>query len=89
MNSIKTKTKNYVTAWGKCVTQVVAVAEERGFRIYVAWEWKDMAEKGIFGFLKSQNTYYDVTRDSIDEAASFGLDISGTAEAKEVFGNIL
>lgn len=74
---------------GKAIAQVVAIAEDKGFRIYVAWEWKDMAQQGIFGFTKSRDTYYDVSRDSVEEAASYGWDISGTPEAKKIFGNIL
>jgi hypothetical protein len=88
MDSIQTKTKNYVDIDGKCIAQVMAVAEKNGFRIYVAWEWHDMAKQGMFGFIKSQKNYESVTEEAINETADYGFDIGGTGEEKKIFKNL-
>jgi hypothetical protein len=89
MDSIKTKAKNYVEAEGdKCIGQVMAVAEPGGFRVYVAWEWKDMASKGMFGFCKSRNLYPLISWDNIITTADQGFDIGGTGEEKKIFKNL-
>lgn len=88
MDSIQTKTKTFVEVDRKCIAQIVAVAEANGFCIYVAWEWEELAKKGVFGFTKSSTLFKSVTSDSINEAAKFGSDISDSAEAKRVFSNL-
>lgn len=88
MNSIQTKSKSFVRRASKCIAQVVAVAEPGGFRIYVAWEWEEMAEKGVFGIVKSSSLYLDVSPESINDAANYGWDISETAEAQKIFSNL-
>jgi hypothetical protein len=89
MDSRKTKAKHYVkTADHKCIAQVMAVAEKGGFRIYVAWEWKAMADKGVFGFIKSRSLYGMITEDAVKETADYGLDIGGSGEEKLVFKNL-
>lgn len=91
MNSIQTKTKNYVTIRNeKCVSQVVGIADHAGygFRIYVAWEWKKPANNGVFGFVKSDDIYAAITMQAIEETCDTGWDISGTPEAKRIFKNM-
>lgn len=88
MDSIQTKTKNFVNLDKKCIAQIVAIAEEKGFRIYVAWEWEIEAKKGIFGFTKSAILFKNVTAESINEAANCGWDISGSGEEKRIFSNM-
>jgi len=89
MNSILTKTKRYINSKGKCIAQVVAVAEDKGFRIYVAWEWQDPASKGFFGIVKSNETYFEISKAAVEETASSGWDVSNTPEARRIFSNIL
>lgn len=95
MDSIKTKAKNFVvTKDHKCIAQIMAVAERVmntkivRFRIYVAWEWDSMAEKGVFGFAKSRELYETVTAEAIDETANYGKDIGGSGEEKKIFKNM-
>jgi hypothetical protein len=88
MDSIQTKAKSFVNVNGQCIAQIMAVAEPGGFRIYVAWEWEDMAKGGVFGFLKSSKLYEVVTSEAIKETANYGWDISGTSEAKKIFKNL-
>lgn len=73
----------------KCVAQVMAVAEGGAFRIYVAWEWEDVAKKGMFGICRSEEKYPYVTKRVIEETADYGQDISGTDEARKIFANLL
>lgn len=89
MDSIKTKAKTYVTTDdGKCIAQIMAVAEKDGFRIYVAWEWDEMAGKGVFGFCKSRSCYKVVTQKAIEETSDYGWDIGGSGEEKKIFANL-
>lgn len=89
MDSIKTKAKSYVTTDdNKCITQIMAVAEKGGFRIYVAWEWEEMANKGVFGFTKSRSLYKVVTEKAIQETADYGFDIGGSGEERKIFKNL-
>lgn len=89
MDSIQTKSKQYVQAyWGKSVAQIAAIAEPTGFRIYVAWEWEKMAKQGVFGFTKSAKTFAEINSETINEAASFGSDISWSPEVKTIFKNL-
>lgn len=88
MDSYQTKTKNFVTLNQKSIAQIVAIAEENGFRIYVAWEWEVEAKKGIFGFTKSSNVFPNVTSELIEETANRGYDISGSGEEKRIFANM-
>jgi len=88
MNSIQTKAKAFVHSGPKCIAQIAAVAEPGGFRIYVAWEWENMAKAGIYGITKSNDLYLTVTPEAINETADFGWDISETPEAKRVMSNL-
>lgn len=88
MNSFQTKTKKFVNLNQKSIAQIVAIAEENGFRIYVAWEWEIEAKRGIFGFTKSSKVFPNVTAELIEEAANFGWDISGSGEEKRIFANM-
>ena len=89
MDSIKTKARHFVKKPNhKCIAQIMAVSEQNGFRIYVAWEWEEMAKKGVFGFCKSRKTHQEVTKELIEETADTGWDISGTEEEKEIFKNM-
>lgn len=88
MNSIQTKSKSFVMVGVKCIAQVVAVAESGGFRIYVAWEWEDMAKKGMYGITKSNILHAAVDTENIHHTANYGWDISETAEAKKIFSNL-
>ena len=88
MDSIQIKTRNYVGLNEICIAQVVAFAEDGGFRIFVAWEWKEMASQGVFVFVKSDKLYQTVTEKAINETASYGWDISGTEEAEKIFSNL-
>ena len=88
MNSVQTIATNYIVVDKKCIAQVAFVAEKNGFRIYVAWEWENMAKSGIFGFTKSATLFKYITPDAIIEAANFGWDISETEEVKRVFANM-
>lgn len=88
MNSTQTKAKAFVRSGQKCIAQINAVAEPGGFRIYVAWEWETMSEKGIFGIVKSNDLYLSITPEAIDETANTGWNISGTAEAKRIMPNL-
>lgn len=85
MDSIKTKAKEYTIINGMCIAHLVAIPENGGFRIYVAWEWEAMAKKGIFGFIKSRNTFKVVSEQTIIETAERGIDIGGTGEEKKIF----
>lgn len=85
MDSVQTKSKQYTVINDMCIAQIVAIPEEGGFRIYVAWEWEAMAKKGIFGFIKSRTTFEVVTEKAIIQTAERGNDIGGTGEEKRVF----
>jgi hypothetical protein len=85
MDSIKTNAKDYTIINEMCFAQIVAIPENGGFRIYVAWEWEAMAKKGIFAFIKSRTTFKVVTEQAIIETAERGFDIGGTGEEKRVF----
>ena len=89
MDIVKTNTKTFVkTPQGKCISQIMAVAEPGGFRIYVAWEWEGMAASGCFGFCKSQKLHKEVTAELINHTADYGWDIGQTGEEKAVFANL-
>lgn len=88
MNSIKSKTKNFLIIENKAIAQVVALPEGDMFRIYVAWEWLDEAKKGFFAVCKSTNLFMDLSRGSINYAADYGTDITGSEEANRLFGNM-
>ncbi len=85
MDSIQTKSKQYTLLKGMCIAQIVAIPENGGFRLYVAWEWEAMAKKGIFAFIKSRTTFEMVTEQAIIQTAEYGSDIGGTGEEKRVF----
>lgn len=61
MDSVKTTSTSFVKIDGYyCITQVMAVAVGAGwFQLYVAWEFEDMAKKGVFGFAKSRKLYQE------------------------------
>lgn len=88
MNSIQSKSKAFVRSGRKCISQIVAVAEPGGFRIYVAWEWEAMASKGIFGITRSTNLYLEITPEAIEDTANIGWDFSESPEAKKLFPNL-
>jgi len=89
MDSVITKTKNYVTTNDdKCIAQIMAIAEKGGFRIYVAWEWEEQAKQGAFGFCKSRELYQEVTKEAIQETANYGWDIGCTGEEIKIFANL-
>jgi len=88
MNSIQSKSKAFVRSGRKCIAQIAAVAEPGGFRIYVAWEWEDMASKGIFGVTRSNDLYLEITPEAIEDTANTGWDYSESPEAKKIFSNL-
>lgn len=88
MNSIQSKSKAFIRSGRKCIAQIAAVAEPGGFRIYVAWEWEDMALKGIFGITRSTNLYLKITPEAIEDTANTGWDHSESPEAKKIFSNL-
>lgn len=88
MNSTPTNAKAFVRSGQKCIAQIAAVAEPGGFRIYVAWEWENMAEQGMYGITKSNDLYLKVTPEAIEETADTGWDISGTSEVRRVMANL-
>jgi hypothetical protein len=95
MDFMQTKCKDYVVIDQHCVAKVIAIAEKDtilkkvGFRVYVVWEWKACADKGLFGFTKSRAVFPVVTEKIISETMRFGFDIGGTEECKELFKDIL
>lgn len=90
MRSKKTKTNEYSLLEGKAITQVGLLAEGGGFRVYVAWEWENMAQRGFFGIIKSDKIYGSktITHEIISEVADYGHDITDTPEAKSLFSNL-
>jgi len=89
MNTQHTKKKDYVlTESGHAISQVVAVAEEGKFRIYVAWEWENQAQQGNYGFIKSRYLYPTFGEREIMETARLGIDVGGTAAVKKIFKNL-
>lgn len=87
MDSIKTKLKKYVKdSKRRCIGEIRCVPEGDEFRIYVAWEWEDMAEEGFFGFLESMKTYPEISETAIDETCNYGSDIGNTEKMRKVFG---
>lgn len=90
MDSLRTNTKKFVqTEDKKCICQVVAIAEDGGLRLYVAWEWKDMANKGVFGFIKSRELHQTITPEIINRTADYGLDIGYDEEqVVKIFHNL-
>lgn len=73
------------TDTGMSIVQVVAIAEEVGYRIYVAWE---MTGDGGYGFAKSRQVYSQVNNAAIKEAADLGNNMEGREE-KIIFANLL
>ncbi len=69
----------------KCVSQIVALAEDKGFRIYVAWQYRNQVKSGIYYLTKSSYLYTNFSKEQVLEAISFGSDISHTEEAKSIF----
>jgi hypothetical protein len=94
MDSVRTKAKSYIQLpTQQCVAEIIVLVETykmvTGFRIYVAWEWKDMADRGVYGLAKSRTLYPIVTEDNIYNAMDQGYDIGGTEEANNIFKHIL
>lgn len=86
MDSIRTNQKFFVEdEEGYCIAGITAVAEEGGLRLYVAWEWKPMAEKKIFGFFKSRKLYTAIDSEAIEETRDYGIDISSDSDVKKIF----
>lgn len=88
MNSVKTKSKNYSMRGNKAIAQVLLLPESNLFRIYVAWEWEPMAQKGFFAIMKSTHLHTDADFDMIMHVCNFGQDITETPEAKKLFNNL-
>lgn len=86
MISNKIKSKAFVKEEsGHCIAGVVAMPENNGYRIYVAWEWESVAERQVYGFAKARDLVKSITPEAITETAKIGWDIGGTAEAKKIF----
>ena len=88
MDSVKTKAASYSMLDDKAIAQIVAMPEKGKFRIYVAWEWQEMADKKVFAICKSRQLYESVEIENILETADYGWDITHTDEAKKLFANI-
>lgn len=88
MDSIKTKAKNYSMINRKAIAQVVIIPEGGYFRVYVAWEWEEQAKKGIFAIIKSTGLHRHGNVDVIEQVADYGIDITDTPEAKQLFANL-
>jgi len=86
MDSVKSKTKKYYRLNGKAIAQVVFVGNVLGFKMYVAWEWPEMADRGFFAIMKQPaGVSLSLTPDGINYVADYGTDITSTQEAKELF----
>lgn len=89
MNSIKIKSKEFVTENGKCIAQIVAVPEKGKFRLYVAWENEPAAKNGFMGFFKSQQLFESISHEAIEATRKYGIDIAHLPECKKIFKAIL
>ena len=89
MNSVKTKTKKYYLSLGKAIAQVVFAATPLGYKMYVAWEWPNMADKGFFAIMKQPTGVCLQLDDAgINYVANFGEDVTHTEEARLLFANL-
>ena len=87
MDSRKTNVKTYVKdSKNRCIAEIRCIAEGSEFRVYVAWEWENMAKKGVFGFFESMKTYPEITEMAVDETCDYGSDIGMTEKGKSIFG---
>lgn len=85
MDSIKTKIRSYSMHEGKAIAKVVIVPSMGAFRIYVAWEWAEMANNGFFAICKQNGLCKTIDSTDINYVANYGSDITDTQEAKELF----
>lgn len=89
MDSVKTKTNRYQILNKKAITQVAVVAGVIGFKVYVAWEWPEMADKSFFAIVTLNACIKSFpTVEDIDYVANFGVDVTHTDEARKVFANL-
>jgi hypothetical protein len=85
MDGFKTKAKNFVEEGsGHCVAGIAAVPENGFYRIYVAWEWKEMAKKQHFAVIKSRELVVDLDDTTIAEVANTGVEVYDRAEIKRI-----
>ncbi len=90
MHSVKTKIKQFIeNKEGQCIGFVKAIPEEKGFRIYVAWEWRSMADKDFYALIKSSKLYTTISDHTIKETMNYGNDISGTQEMKRLMKGLI
>ena len=90
MDSVKTNLKNFIEdKRGRCIGSVISIPENGMHRIYVAWEWRNMAEQGFFGFCKANKLYTGINEDVLAQVCDYGDDISGTTEGNKIFKHII
>ena len=89
MDSVKTNHKKFIEdKIGRCIGGVISVPENGLHRIYVAWEWRNMAEQGFFSFCKANQLYASINDEVIAQVCDYGNDISCTLEGTKVFKHL-
>lgn len=87
MEGMKTNVKKYVKdSKRRCIAEIRCIPEGNEFRIYIAWEWEDMAKIGFYGFVESMKTYPEISEMAINETCDYGSDIGMTKKVKSIFG---
>lgn len=86
MVGLKTNTESFVkNNYDKCIAGVVAIPENKMFRIYVAWNWEKKAEQQLFVFSKSREIYKTVTDENIERTANYGIELKDKNEINKIF----
>ena len=83
MDSVKTKSNNYILVKDKAIAGVVLVADKEGFTTFVAWEWEGMAKNNFFAIAKLK--FISLTMENINRVADYGTDVTHDPEAQKLF----
>ena len=85
MDGFKTKAESFVDeTTGHCVAGIAAVPERGFYRVYVAWEWKAMAERKHFAVIKSRTLLPYIDALTVSTVANTGIEVFDRAEIKRV-----
>ncbi len=79
--------KNKIFPWVElptrhCIIAFKAIPEEKGFRIYVVWDWDVSVKQGIFSAYKSRTTYPKITEAAVVDACDLGWELSAEDACK-------
>lgn len=86
MNSIKTKSNNYTIVNGKAIGAVVFDPSQKGWMVYVAWEWPDQADKNFFAIVGAAIDQTGASmEDIIDHVADYGQEFTHFEEIRALF----